>query len=130
MRSLTAKNDVLPEQYVGTDRANLSHFWTANNLVKFSTIKKCSRIPEDHALGYPLVEFQLMMSTHRRDMIICTAQFLKGILFEPLWSFCTSIYTFSKEFWGYESKTKILAFVIVCTGSLQRNKLRVDNSWL
>ena len=36
---------------VGTDGANLSHFWRANNLVEYRNFEKCSRIPKDHALG-------------------------------------------------------------------------------
>ena len=38
-------------QCVGTDGANLSFFFTVNNLVKFRNTKKCLQIPEDHALG-------------------------------------------------------------------------------
>ena len=46
---------------VGTDGANLSHFWKANNLVKFRNFEKYSRVPKDHALGDPSVKLQLMM---------------------------------------------------------------------
>ena len=37
---------------------------------------------------------------------------------------------FSTEFFlGYGSKSKISAFVLGCTGNLQRNKLIADKSW-
>ena len=55
---------------VGTDEANLSHFWRANNWVKFKNIKKCSQIPKYYALGDPLVKLQLVISPQIRDMII------------------------------------------------------------
>ena len=41
---------------VGTEGANLSHFWRFNNLVKFRNIEKCSQIPKYPALGHTLVK--------------------------------------------------------------------------
>ena len=65
--------------YVGTDGSNLSHFWRAKNLVKFRNFKKCSQTPKDHALGHPSVKFQLMMSSQRGDIIICTCPFFDWV---------------------------------------------------
>ena len=39
-------------------------------MVKFRNFEKCSRIPEDNALGHPSVKSQLVMSSQRGDMII------------------------------------------------------------
>ena len=126
MRSLTAKNDVLPEQYVGTDRANLSHFWTANNLVKFSTIKKCSRIPEDHALGRSSVKLQLMISSKRGYMII----FLRPI-FD--WGYNLSDFgllglgytRFLQSFLGFRVKIENMSF---CARTYRKNTEKKSKS--
>ena len=56
---------------IGTDRANLSKFCSANNLVKFRNVVKCSQRTRDHALGHKSVIYQLMMSSQRGDTIIC-----------------------------------------------------------
>ena len=53
-----------------TNGANLSHFWAANNLVKFKNYEKCFWEPKYHALGHPSVKLQLMMSSQSGVMVI------------------------------------------------------------
>ena len=64
-------------------------------------------MPEDHAIGYSLVKFQLMMSA---QVIICLRHFLKGMQFDKFWPFCTRIYTFLQSFLGLRVKIKNMSF--------------------
>ena len=45
-------------------------FGSVTNLVKFRIFKKCFWIPKYHALWYPSVKINLMISSKRGDMII------------------------------------------------------------
>ena len=88
---------------LGTDGANLSHFWRANNLVKFRNFEKCSRIPNDPTLGHPSLKLQLMISSQRGDIIICPRPiFALGCNLSHFGLFRLGSTCFLQSFLGYD----------------------------
>ena len=62
---------------LGTYGANLSHFWRANDLVKFKNFERFSQPPKYHSLGNPVVIFHMVASLQKGDIIICSRQFFE-----------------------------------------------------
>ena len=89
-----------------------------------------SDTPKYHALGHPSVKLQFMMSSLRGNMIICPRPIFEwGCNLSHFGLFVLGSTRFLQSFLGYGSKSKTSAFVLGCTGHLQRNKLRADKSW-
>ena len=70
-----------------------------------------------------------MMSAQRWDIIICPRKYLKEMQFEPFWDFCTSIYTFSTEFFGLWDKIENMSFctrMYMISKILRGGRARID----
>ena len=97
--------------YLGTDGANLIHFWTVNNLVKFRNFKKWLWIPKYRSLGHPAMKFQLLMSSQRGDMIIFPHPiFFHGINLSHFGLFVLGSTHFLQSIFGLWVKTKNMSF--------------------
>ena len=91
---------------LGTNGSNLSHFWRANNLVKFRNFEKCSQIPKHHALRHLSMKLQLIMSSQRVDIIILPHPiFLHGCNLSNFGLFVLGSTRFLQFFLGYGSKS-------------------------
>ena len=122
-------SNVLLRSFVGTNGANLGHFLTVYNLVKFSNVGKCFRIYKYNALDHPSVLLKLVIYSHRGNAIIFPHPiFPHRCNLSHFGLFVLESTCFLQSFLGYGSKPKIWYFVLRCTGNLHRNNLREDNN--
>ena len=115
--------------YVGTNGANLSHFWRANHLVSFRNFETCSYIHKYHALGHPSVKLQLTLSSQIVDIIICPHPIFQHRCYLSLFGlFVLRSTNFVESLWDM-GQNKNINFCTRMYRKPTKNKLRADKSW-